>query len=68
MTPWQESVEIHVARTGVNRYKFLCSEQNPNVAQRDAYRRYVVEQVTGKPAPASSAARPCCGGFNPYGD
>jgi hypothetical protein len=67
MSSWQECVETHVTRTGVKRFGWLCSDDNPNVAQRDAYRRYVVEQVTGEPAPTASAARPCCGG-NPYGD
>ena len=44
---WQESLEDYVSRTGVERYRWLCSEDNPNAMDREAYRRFVVEQATG---------------------
>jgi hypothetical protein len=40
MTP--EDLEAVVARTGHERYRWLTSDANPDVAQRDAYRELVV--------------------------
>jgi hypothetical protein len=33
------------------RLEWLCSEDNPDVPQRDAYRALVIRQATGQPEP-----------------
>ncbi len=52
---WQESLEIVVSRTHHARYRVLCDEGNPDLAQRDGYRALMVSLATGepiRPAPA----------------
>jgi hypothetical protein len=48
VTTWQESLEIVISRTGHSAFRRLTSDDNPNVAQRDGYRRLMVEMATGK--------------------
>jgi hypothetical protein len=45
-------LEAFIARTGVERYRYLCSEQHPDHA---AWRRWVLEQESGYP-PLSAMA------------
>jgi hypothetical protein len=52
---WERALDLVVARTGHSRYRVLCAEDNPDVAQRDAYRRLVVSEATGGPSPPSVA-------------
>jgi hypothetical protein len=42
---WQQSLEIMVERHGNQRFRALCSDDNPNVVQRDAYRALMVSQA-----------------------
>jgi hypothetical protein len=42
-----DALDIQIARTGHARYRWLCSEDNPDHAQRDAYRRLVIQQASG---------------------
>lgn len=53
---WERALDLVVARTGHLRYRVLCAEDNPDVAQRDAYRRLVADMAAGGPAPCPSAA------------
>lgn len=39
---WQEALEIVIARTGVQRYRFLCSEE---YREHLAYRRFMVDMA-----------------------
>lgn len=51
---WEEALEIVVAKTGVERYRWLCSEDNPSVRGwdgREDFRRYMVELATGQSFP-----------------
>jgi hypothetical protein len=41
MTP--EDLETAIARTGVERYGWLTSDANPDAAEREAFRRRMVE-------------------------
>jgi hypothetical protein len=64
---WSEALEIVVSRTGYERWRDLCSDDNPDVEQRDAYRALVIELATGAPSADSAAIRayleahPCAG-------
>ncbi len=40
---WEEALEIAVARHRCLRWRWLCSEANPDAGQRDAYRRHMIE-------------------------
>ena len=70
-----EALDILVAHTGHERYRWLCSDDNPDQAQRDAYRRLVIEQANPDFASQLAADREagifavettprssCCGG------
>ncbi len=39
-----------IEATGVERYRWLCSEANPDVATREGYRRLVLERAGEKPS------------------
>lgn len=39
---WHEGVEIVVANTGVERYRWLCSDENEDAETREGYRSLVV--------------------------
>jgi hypothetical protein len=45
----EQALDILIARTGHERYRWLCSEDNPDVIGRDAYRALVITQAEGKP-------------------
>jgi hypothetical protein len=45
-----EALDIVVERTHHERYRWLCSDDNPDAAQRDGYRRLVMQQMTDEPA------------------
>jgi hypothetical protein len=47
---WERGLEVVVARTRHERLRWLRSHDNPDVEQRDAYRRLMVEQAGGNPA------------------
>ncbi len=47
---WQDAVEIEVARTKEERFRWLCSDDNPNIVQREAYRALLIEQAAGAPS------------------
>ncbi len=47
-----ESLDLVVRQTGHGRYRELCSDDNPDRAQRDAYRGLVVRLAAGEPFPA----------------
>jgi hypothetical protein len=40
---------LDIVATDHLRYRWLCSEDNPDVAQRDAYRALVIRRATGEP-------------------
>lgn len=46
---WQEGLEIVIARTGNPQFRVMCSDENRNIVQRDAYRRSVIQQAGGSP-------------------
>jgi hypothetical protein len=46
---WFEAVDVMVTRTGHERFRWLCSEENPDEGQRDGYRYQVVAMATGTP-------------------
>lgn len=47
---WDEALSIVIAETGVERYRWLTSEDNPDVAAREGYRRFVLERAGEKPS------------------
>jgi hypothetical protein len=51
---WTEAIEIAVQQEGHERYRWLCSDDNPDVRQREAYRALMVRKATGQPEPSSS--------------
>ena len=57
---WTDALEVCLARGRPGRYRWLCSEANPNARQREAYRRHVLRLATGEEAarPAPRATRP----------
>lgn len=64
-----------IARTGVERYRFLCLE-HPDPQVRADYQRLVTEIAAGThtgqridphaPPATRHAPRPCCDGTDPY--
>ncbi len=46
---WQDALEIMVARTKHERYRWLTSDDNPDVAQREGYRASLVRQASDLP-------------------
>jgi hypothetical protein len=69
---WEQALEIVVERTRHERFRQLCSKNNPDAEQRHAYRRLVLELVAAPVPlpirvdygtdPAGPPARGCCGG------
>lgn len=55
---WQAALETVVAATGHQRYRELCSDDNADVEQRDAYRANVVRRASGAEAPAATPRIP----------
>lgn len=52
-----EALNIVIARTGHQRFRFLCSEANPDPVSREGYRRAVLT-MAGEPAPEPPPPRP----------
>jgi hypothetical protein len=52
-----EAVEIIVRRTRHGRYRWLCSDKNPDIAQRDGYRALVL-RMAGEPEPPPQPVAP----------
>jgi hypothetical protein len=44
---WEEALEKVIAKTGHEAYRKLCSSDNPDVKQRDIYRKRIIEKATG---------------------
>jgi hypothetical protein len=55
---WTEALDIIIARTGHERYRDLCADDNPDVVQRDAYRGLVVRLALGLPLEPTAAPDP----------
>lgn len=52
---WEQALDLVVSRTGHQRYRWLCSEDNPDTEQRAAYRRLVISQAVDQPTAGISA-------------
>ncbi len=46
---WQDALEIMVARTKHERYRWLTSDDNPDVVQREEFRALLVKQASELP-------------------
>ena len=69
----REALDIVIARTGHQRFRFLTSEANPDTTAREAYRALVLHLASHEPGraapapipphPADAIPRrsPCCG-------
>ena len=70
-----QALDIVIDRTGHERFRFLCSEANPDRDTREGYRALVLDMAEGRaPSPPArselrTAAQPipfkpgsCCGG------
>jgi hypothetical protein len=58
---WTDALEIVVSRTGAERLRYLCSEENPDVPGRARYRKQVTEmaaQPAVAPRPISAPSYP----------
>ncbi len=51
---WQDAVDIVTQAPQNSRYRWLCSEDNPNEWERGRYREIVVAMATNTPDPAPS--------------
>lgn len=45
---WNEAIGSVIAATGIERYRWLCSDENRDAEQREAYRALMVRQATGE--------------------
>lgn len=54
---WGEALEIEVARGGVERYRWLCSDENPDEATREGYRVLMIRLATEQPILSTSLAQ-----------
>jgi hypothetical protein len=52
-----EALDTAIEQTKHERYRWLCSEANPDAEQREAYRRLVLSLADPAVAEASRAAR-----------
>jgi len=52
-----DALELVVARTGHERYRQLCSDNNPEMAQRVGYRELVIRLAATPAAPPDPIAR-----------
>ncbi len=64
-----KAVEIMVERSKHHRFTWLCSDENPDIEVRDAYRRQVLALAAGETvtAPAPSASQTAQGWVPPIG-
>jgi hypothetical protein len=72
---YADALNFVIAATGIERYRWLCSEENPDIEQREGYRAYVIRQALGLPEPVPGItptpderrANPgCCGQVLPW--
>ncbi len=67
---WEEALEIEVEQSKIHRYRWLCSDDNPDKETREGYRKLMIKLATGEPdlpEPQEWVAPPpivggCCGG------
>ncbi len=62
---WEECIDLVVIITNHQRYRWLCSDENPDVRQREKYRALVIRKATGEPDPPPLVPIPSgkpCGG------
>lgn len=64
---WKEAMETEIARSRHERYRWLCSDDNPSEDSREAYRRLMVQIVEDAPPDPDYVAKlpplgGCCGG------
>lgn len=52
---YAEAVEIVIARTKHERFRYLCSDDNPN---REAWRAHVISEATGEPRQPAITSNP----------
>jgi hypothetical protein len=48
---WQAALETEVSRTKHARYRWLCSDANPDAETREGYRALMIRRATGEPDP-----------------
>ncbi len=53
---WFEALEFMIVQTSHERYRWLCSNDNPDAETRDGYRSLMVRKATGQPEPAAPPA------------
>lgn len=54
---WTEAILLVVAESGHQRYYWLCSDENPDAEQREAYRALMVRKATGQAEPVPPPPR-----------
>lgn len=54
---WHQAADELVKRTGHERYRWLCSDENPDARQRESYRAMMLEKA-GQPVPPHSMTVP----------
>jgi hypothetical protein len=52
---WSEALEIVVSQTTHERFRWLCSDDNPDAGSRSGYRALVIRLATGEPPAETSA-------------
>jgi hypothetical protein len=53
---WEDALEIVLAMTSHGRFRWLCSDENPDAQSREDHRRLMVQIATGDPAPAGAVS------------
>lgn len=48
---WEEALPIAIARTGHERFRFLCSDDNPDIESRDGHRTLMLQLAGGPQYP-----------------
>jgi hypothetical protein len=62
---WLEALALVITRTGHERFRWLCAEENPNAAQREGYRGMVMRLAAARDEDEqlrAYVARHGCGG------
>lgn len=65
---WPDALDLAVARSGVERLRWLCSEANPNPRTREGYRRFVLRSAGVLPPPPPRPPRPSSPPLVPLGE
>jgi hypothetical protein len=55
---WQDATDIAVAKTSDERFRVLCSDDNPDAGQREAFRATVLAIAGGRPAEQGPSVEP----------